>query len=104
MWDEAVKQLYRTSPQAQQKGAPRGAFLGLCEDGLVLGIAPAPYSKSRDHKRYAVAAVALLRSAACPATVSALWPLVTAGADVAHNSQLDVVLALWKNGLIAPPE
>ena len=102
MWEQAVQQLYRTSPVAQQKGAPRGAFLGLCEEGLVLGVAPAPYCKSRNHKLYAVEAVALLRAAACPATVSALWPRVTAGADVAHNSQMDVVLALWKNGLITP--
>jgi hypothetical protein len=33
-------------------------------------------------------------------TVTALWAEVTDGEDIAHNSQMDVVLALWKNDLI----
>ena len=33
-------------------------------------------------------------------TVTTLWAEVTDGEPIAHNSQMDVVLALWKNGLI----
>jgi hypothetical protein len=37
-WDSAMETLYPTSPTARKKGCPRGAFLGLCEEGLVKGI------------------------------------------------------------------
>jgi hypothetical protein len=33
-------------------------------------------------------------------TVSQLWGAVTEGEVIEHASQMDVVLALWKNGLI----
>jgi hypothetical protein len=33
-------------------------------------------------------------------TVNTLWAEVTDGEDITHNSQMDVVLALWKNDLI----
>ncbi len=61
---------------------------------------PASTTKSKDNKRYAVDAVALLRAGSCPATVTALWSQV-AEPGKTHNSQMDVVLALWKNNLIA---
>ena len=34
----------------------RGAFLGLCEEGLVKGIPAGKYSASKDNKQYAVRA------------------------------------------------
>ena len=102
-WQEAVKKVYPTTPIGQKKSAPRAAFVGLCEAGLVKGIAaggaaPATSAANRN-KAYAVAAVALLR-AGTHKTVSQLWAAVTEGEAVEHNSQMDVVLALWKNGLI----
>jgi hypothetical protein len=103
-WEHAVRKLYPTTPAGQKKGGPRGAFLGLCEAGLVKGIpaapsAPATSSASR-HKSYAVKAVELLR-AGTHTTVSQLWAEVADGEGGEHASQMDVVLALWKNGLIA---
>ncbi len=102
-WDDAVKKLYPTTPAGQKKTAPRGAFLGLCEAGLVKGIAAAPYTAAKDrrNKEYGVAAVGLL-IAGEHKTVTQLWSAVTHGEEVAHASQMDVVLALWKNGLIEP--
>ena len=44
-------------------------------------------------------AVELLR-AGTHRTVTALWTAVTEGDESTHNAQMDVVLALWKNGLI----
>jgi len=38
LWQSAMEKLHPTSPIAQSKGGPRGAFLGLCEEGLVKGI------------------------------------------------------------------
>jgi len=99
-WQDAVLALYPTSPIAQKKGGPRGAFLGLCEAGLVRDVPAGTPSKGSPNKKFATDAVALLRAGSCPATVNALWREVTGGADIVHNSQMDVVLALWKNNLI----
>jgi hypothetical protein len=59
-WETAMEKLYPTSAAARKKGCPRGAFLGLCEEGLVKGIPAGHYKASRDDKAYAVRAVALL--------------------------------------------
>jgi hypothetical protein len=102
-WDDAVKKVYPTTPAGQKKGGPRGAFVGLCEAGLVKGIAagtPTPLTSAGNrNKAYAVKAVELLR-AGTHKTVTQLWNAVTGGESVDHASQMDVVLALWKNGLI----
>jgi hypothetical protein len=99
-WESAMEKLYPTSRSARNKRGPRGAFLGLCEDGLVIGIPAAPYKASRDNKGYAVRAVTLLTEGTQHRSISALWRAVTNGADKAHDSQMDVVLALWNNDLI----
>ena len=98
-WQDAVGKLYPTTPSAQRKAAPRQAFLGLCEAGLVRGIRPGQYAPSNENKGYALAAVTLLR-AGTHRTVTQLWDAVTEGEQVRHSSQMDVVLALWRNGLI----
>ncbi len=98
-WQDAVQKLYPTTPIGQKKSAPRNAFLGLCEAGWVKGIPPGQYSPSNRSKSYAVAAVTLLR-AGTHKTVNTLWAAVTSGEEIPHASQMDVVLALWKNGLI----
>ena len=108
-WDTAVRQLYPEKPYMQKKTAPRGAFLGLCEEGRVKGIAHGQYAPSNRNKGYALAATALLE-AGTHRTITALWAEVSReqGSDeaepieVPHNGQMDVVLALWKNGLIVP--
>ncbi len=98
-WQDAVQKLYPNALPAQKKKAPREAFLGLCEAGLVKGVLPGNQAAGNRNKDYAVAAVALLR-AGTHKTVSQLWSAVTDGEDAEHTSQMDVVLALWKNGLI----
>ena len=98
-WLEATKKLYPTSPSAQRKGGPRFAFLSLCDAGLVKGIPPGQYAPSNKDKSYALRAVALL-NAGTHKTVSTLWAEVTDGDNIPHSSQMDVVLALWKNDLI----
>jgi hypothetical protein len=98
-WETAVRQLYPEKPYLQKKTAPRGAFLGLCDKGMVKGVAAGEGGGSDKHGVYAVQAVELLR-AGTHRTVPALWSAVTDGDESAHNAQMDVVLALWKNGLI----
>jgi hypothetical protein len=99
-WESAMKQLYPTSPAARRKTCPRGAFLGLCEEGLVKDIPAGHYTASKDDKAYAVRAAALLAEGTQSWSTSALWQAVTDDPEKTHNSQMDVVLALWKNGLI----
>ncbi len=99
-WETSMQKLYPTSPAARNKGCPRGAFLGLCEEGLVKGIPAGIYTKSQANKQYAVRAVALLTEGAQHWSRTSLWRAVTYGVDKAENSQMDVVLALWNNDLI----
>ena len=97
-WQDAVQKLYPT-PAGQKKKAPRESFVGLCGAGLVKGIPAGDYAPGNRNKDYAVAAVALLRSGTHK-TVTQLWSAVTDAAVTEHAAQMDVVLALWKNGLI----
>jgi len=104
-WSEATSKEFFGKPAAQKKGCPRDAFLGLCQEGCVKGVNPGVYTRSRKNKDYAIAAVELLNKE--PTLVdkkSELWKRVTDGASIEHNSQMDVVLSLWKNGLIAIPK
>jgi hypothetical protein len=104
-WKSTIEKLYPTSPVAQNKKAPREAFLGLCEAGLVTGIAAGEYTKSKDDKESAVRAVALLLEGKQRWSRSALWQAVAKDAAKPDNGQMDVVLALWNNNLIVgkPP-
>ena len=95
-------ELYPTSPIARKKSAPRAAFLGLCEEGLVKSIPAGHYKASPLNKSYAVQAAALLTAAQQHWSRSALWQAVTEGATIEHDSQIDIVMALWKNDLIQP--
>lgn len=99
-WERAMEKLYPTSPTARKKGGPRGAFLGLCEEGLVKGIPAGHYAASRDNKAYAVRAAALLAEGTQTWSIGSLWRAVTDDPEKIHNSQMDIVLALWKNDLI----
>jgi hypothetical protein len=101
-WESAMTALYPTSPTARKKGSPRGAFLGLCEAGLVRGIPAGRYTASADNKAYAVRAAALLIDGKQTWSTSALWRAVEDEPAKTHNGQMDVLLALWKNDLIVP--
>ena len=99
-WEYAMNELYRTSPTSRKKIRPRGAFLGLCEEGLVKDIPAGQYGATREDKSYAVRAAGLLAEGAQRWSTSSLWQAVISDPEQKHNSQMDVVLALWKNGLI----
>ena len=99
-WENAMEAVYPTSPAARNKGGPRGAFLGLCEEGLVKGIPAGSYAATKLNKAYAIRAVALLADEAHHWSTTTLWQAVTGGIGKTHNSQMDIVLALWNNGHI----
>lgn len=100
-WDEAAREIFPGRVHRQKKGCPRGAFLGLCDEGLVRNVPAGNHSRSVDNKAYALRAVELLRSDPELATQGrrTLWNRVEAKA-ASHNSQMDVVLALYQNGLL----
>ena len=100
-----VKNEFPASLRSQDKNCPKNAFLGLCEEGLVKGIPRGKYTKSVQNKLYAITAVEFLKewrnSSLSPID---LWPAVlrklNEDSEKRHNSQMNVVLALWNEGLI----
>ena len=99
-WRSALEKLYPSSLTSQKKICPRGAFLGLCEEGLIKGIPAGNYTASKENKAYAVRAAALLAEGTQSWSVNSLWKAVSDDSEKAHNSQMDVVMALWKNDRI----
>ena len=100
-WQKATVELFGQGTSGQIKGCPKGAFLGLCEEGLIEGIEPGIYTRSQKNKKYAIRAVAILKQ--CPSLSSnpdRLWSDVLDGEPKTHNSQMDVVVSLWNNKLV----
>jgi hypothetical protein len=99
IWSRSAKEVFDTK-SAQEKGCPKNTFLGLCEEGLVKGIPKGKYTRSEKNKNYALNAVSILKDN--PNKVYSpkeLWDKLELG-NKRSNSQMDVVLALWENGLI----
>jgi hypothetical protein len=99
IYARAAKEIFETK-NSQEKSCPKGTFLGLCEEGLVQGIPKENYTKSAKNKEYALQAVEILKWADNKTfTPKELWCKLNLG-DKRSNSQMDVVLALWNEGLI----
>lgn len=99
-WEKFAAELIE-SDSTSEKGCPRDAFLGLCQEGFVRGIRRGKYTRSKKNKRYAVMAVRLLKvSPELSREVDRLWEQVLNGEHKSHNSQMNVVVDLWNNGLI----
>lgn len=96
-WDTAV--------QGKEKGCPRGAFLGLCQNGWVAGVPSGKYlRKGNLNQQYAIKAVQyLLSKPGVNIEVGELWRVAiktTQNLDKVHNQQMNVVLALNDAGLL----
>jgi hypothetical protein len=100
-WALAIAHL-TASAESQRKGCPRSAYLGLCEAGLVHGIPTGKYlARASRNAEYAIRAANLLRSQPALATdKDKLWRLSCKSPDKKPNGQMDVVLHLWKKGLL----
>ncbi len=100
-WEKATAKAFGAGTESQRKACPRGAFLGLCEEGLIEGIKPGQYTRSQKNKKYAINAIrALRKDPTLSNNLNALWNTVLGGASKQHNSQMDVVIALWNEKLI----
>ena len=104
-WYRAVSEVFPESPSARDKGCPKGAFLGLCSEGFIRGVQPGAYTRSSDNRRYAVQAAQKLRVAPSFAErPQDLWAEIMQGKEKTENSQMDVVISLWKSGAIETPD
>lgn len=66
-WASAAERVFPDSPSSREKGCPKSAFLGLCEEGRVAGASPGAYTRSVLNKEYAVRGLEVLRR-------SRVWP------------------------------
>lgn len=99
IWSRSAKEVFDTK-SSQEKGCPKNTFLALCEEGLVKSVPKGKYTKSEKNKNYALKAVSILKvNPKASYTPKKLWEKLELG-DKRHNSQMDVVLALWENGFI----
>ncbi|MEH7455453.1 DUF6979 family protein [Gottfriedia acidiceleris] len=99
-WNQATTEIFGKGTSSQKKGCPKNAFIGLCEAGLVKGVTFDRNLESKN-KSYAINAIHLLKKD--PTLVNdmnELWNKVLNGESKVHNSQMDVVISLWKNNLI----
>ena len=100
-WDIAIANIFGKNTTSQKKGCPKGAFLGLCEHGLIKGVQIGSYTGSSDNKLYAVKAVkALKEESLLIKDPDLLWIKATGNKNIKHNNQMDVVISLWDEGLI----
>jgi hypothetical protein len=101
-WFDATCRVFGRGSSGQKKVCPRSTFLGLCEAGLIKGIPGGYYSRARNNKQYALDAVAILRrDPALARDPVRLWTEVAKDRQLAPNGQLDVVIALWCQELLA---
>lgn len=100
-WEKATSDIFGKGSPSQIKSCPRGAFLGLCEEGRVTGIDKGNYTRSLKNKGYATEAIRILEgNPGFTGSPKELWEEVVDSKDIVPNSQMDVVLALWRNNNI----
>jgi hypothetical protein len=100
-WDLAVRSVFPNSPSSQEKGCPKGTFLGICGSGKVTGVPGGEYTRSQKNKLYGLKALDILRQSPSLADDELeLWKRVMAGESKVHNSQMDVIVSLWKAGFL----
>lgn len=101
-WRAALIERYIEPSQLQnaiKHTCPKGAFLGLCSLGVIDGIHPGNYTKSKSSSGYAAAALNLLRRDSRLVRDKFRLNTLVYGPRT-PNDETEVVLALWENGLI----
>ena len=99
-WNQATSKLFPSSASLREKGCPKGAFVGLCNEGIVVGVEPGNYAKSSKNGGYAIDAVKVLRKNKFLASQPELLWKKVAGNTKTQNHQIDIVTGLWEAGLI----
>lgn len=101
-WNEVTIEIFSESKASQKKGCPKNTFLGLCGEGILKGIPSGNYTNSKKNKGYGLKAVKILFESNTEKDIKqrALWKEVIGDQKIKYNSQMDVVLALWDEGMI----
>lgn len=100
-WEASAARVFPDSSASQAKSCPRSAFLGLCEEGVVAGVARGDYTRSQLNRDYAIRGLMALRSQPdLSRDQRRLWIAATDGKEVRPNGQMEVLSALWDVGLV----
>ena len=101
-WNIAVEAEFPHSVALREKACPRASFLGLCQSGKLRSVPAGKYTKSLANTSYALKAIKMLgEDSSLSETPEKLWQAVIGNEEKRHNSQMDVVTALWINQLIS---
>lgn len=88
------------APGLRERTVPRLLFLGLCSVGAVVGVPAGSYIRPNlPNQKHAVAGLELLRERG-DVFESGLKLWRTLGLTQHHDYQMDVLLALWRAGLL----
>lgn len=98
LWKEKCKK-NEFKEASIKKGCPRLAFIGLCENNLIKDIEVKNSNKESLNKNYAIEATKVLKNNKRNYTSKELWEEI-GNKDKKHNSQMNIVLALWEKGMI----
>ncbi|MGL5149099.1 MAG: DUF6979 family protein [Clostridium sp.] len=98
LWKEKYKE-NEFKESSIKKVCSRLAFIGLCENNLIKGIEIKNSDKESLNKNCAVKAVKILKNDNRHYTSKELWEEI-GNKDKKHNSQMNIVLALWEKGMI----
>jgi len=100
-WEISTSEIFGVGTSGQCKGCPKGAFLGLVEEGLIKNINAKKCTRSKKNKAYAIKAIDFLKENPDKNySELMLWDLVIGDEYKKYNQQMDVVLSLWNSGLI----
>lgn len=100
-WGTALAKYCQVNSESWKKSCPRGTFLGLCEEGRIIDIPAGNYTESIKNKNYGLRALELLkRNPFLANNKSLLWSKVLEPELIAPNDQMDIVVALWNEGLL----
>ncbi|MCD1125457.1 hypothetical protein LPW36_05415 [Jinshanibacter sp. LJY008] len=100
-WNNQIRK-YTCSESSIKKPCPKHAFLGLCEAGLVIGIPKGTCPNSNnENKIYALSLYRLLKGnlTLSPKELHRLYEKER-GKSLTYNSQADVVISLFREGLL----
>lgn len=98
LWKEKCKE-NEFKEASIKKVCPRLAFIGLCENNLIKGIEIKNSNKESLNKNYVIEAVKVLKNDERNYTSKELWEEI-GNKDKKHNSQMNIVLALWEKGMV----
>lgn len=98
LWKEKCKE-NEFKEASIKKGCPRLAFIGLCENNLIKDIEVKNSNEESLNKNYAIEAAKVLKNNKRNYTGKELWEEI-GNKDKKHNSQMNIVLALWEKGMI----